>query len=70
MATVHQMIGATQRVDPVRGPNLVVETEKTPEGGLRCRQASGNEFTIPAGDEQMQAFVVWTMIHGNSMDRF
>ena len=50
------------RIVPVSRPNQVKEFTKNADGSMTCIQASGNQFTIPANEKEMQAFVVFTML--------
>lgn len=60
-------IARHQTIRPIRPENRVVRIRKLPDGGMKCVQASGAEFTIPAGEDQMQAFVIFTMLHANEL---
>lgn len=51
------------RIVPVSRPKQVKEFTKNTDGSMTCVQASGNQFTIPAEEKEMQAFVVFTMLN-------
>lgn len=63
-ATLHQQLSRQARVYPIPPDNRVTETTKQADGSLRCLQESGAEFTIPAEEKEMQAFVILSMIAG------
>lgn len=65
--TVNQMMARNQVVNPPSPANKVVSVEKQPNGDLLCKQGSGNTFLLPASETEMQAFVIFTMIHHNSL---
>lgn len=54
---------ANARIVPVAKPNQVKLVTKLANGDLRCEQASGNIFDIPASEIEMQAFVIYTMLN-------
>lgn len=66
----HDMIKAIARgqyTRPVTPANQVVQVVRNADGSMTCNQASGESFTIPAGETVMQAFVAFTMIHRNEL---
>lgn len=67
--TIQQELRHHATIRPVRPENRVVWVQKREDGGLLCRQSSGNEFTIPPEDDVMQAFVIMTMLDDECTSR-
>ena len=63
MSDFGEMMMHNTRIIPVRRENKVKEVTKNADGSMLVVQESGNRFTIPAGEINMQSFVVWTMLN-------
>lgn len=63
MSTFGEMMMRNTRIVPVKFENRAKSVQKNADGSMLVVQESGNEFTIPAGEEEMQAFVVYTMLN-------
>lgn len=54
-------------IQGIKSPNRAVKIVRHDDGGMTVEQASGNTFHIPANDADLQAFVVFTMIHSDEV---
>lgn len=61
--TIAQSIARTQRIVPVKWDNAPKEIMKNKDGSVLVSQNSGEQFTIPAGEIEMQAFIVYLMLN-------
>lgn len=51
----------------IKPENRVVRLEKLADGSIRAHQASGNAFIVSADFPDVQAFIVYTMIHADEV---
>ena len=54
---------APQRIIPVKKPNQIQSLTKNAAGEIEFTQNSGEKFTVPADDKEIQAFAIWTILN-------
>lgn len=50
---------------PIEPGNRVMRITPQADGSMACERESGEAFAISADDAEMQAFVVFTMLHSH-----
>lgn len=61
--TFGEMMMTNTRIIPVKRENKVKTVLKNSDGSMLVTQGSGEQFTIPESEQDIQAFVVWTMLN-------
>jgi len=58
-----EMMMLNARIIPIKRGREAKSITKNPDGSMLVVQGSGDSFTNPADDRDLQAFVVYTMLN-------
>jgi hypothetical protein len=60
--SVPQMMADVQQIRPLQNRRIKSVTKQA-DGSLLIVPTNGDEYTIPAGETEMQAFALWSFVN-------